>query len=236
MGKLTKLHYVVKKHDCAKYRATIQKKYDFSYGYLSTADYIFKREINASYLVIRRYFQGGEYPCARGEGYDEETEAESSLGEKDASDIYPVWFKNLDVGVEIACAAYSWLYHIMIDDVKENFGVKGNITKNECAFLAYHKVQRPNKKLTSYKEIRESKDNFFLNFDFSSKRLIDDKGSISQKSYYRWAVWRFNLLSGYFDEDISYPERTKQDFISMKMNPAKEFFPRKFKKINRKIF
>lgn len=110
-------------------------------------------------------------------------------------DVYPVYFKNLDAGIEGACALYARSFKYTATSA--NKVGWGNLTLNEHVFFGYLKIQKTstlgNAEINLYR--KKSNPNF-LDEDYTT--TSKDGGKISNKAYHRWVAWRYILLGKHF--------------------------------------
>ncbi len=106
-------------------------------------------------------------------------------------DVYPVWFKNLEDGIEGATAVYARAYQLAINDANTSGWNKLNI--NQKAFFGYHKIQNFEKFSSFYEYDSE----IFLKGKYSINPNIE---FIKHKAFHRFVAWRYILLGKYFND------------------------------------
>ncbi len=106
-------------------------------------------------------------------------------------DVYPVWFRVLEDGVEGATAVYARAYQLAINDANTSGWKKLN--SNQKAFFGYHKIQNHE----TFTDFYKYNNQIFLKGKYSR----DPKTKyIKHKAFQRFAAWRYILLGKYFND------------------------------------
>ncbi len=136
----------------------------------------------------------GEYAIIRYADGSTRTRSESA-DNGNITNVYPVLFKDLESGIEGACAVYANAFDYTVTSAN-NVGW-GSLTLNQQVFFGYIKIQKTselgNAEINRY---RNKTDANFLDENFTTTN--DDKGLIRNKCYHRWVTWRYILLSKHF--------------------------------------
>ena len=147
-------------------------------------NYILPNPFNREYAIIR-YADGST------------VKRRESADNGNIVDVYPVLFKNLEFGIEGACAVYANAYDYTVKSA-ENIGW-GNLTLNQHVFFAYVKIQKTSEKGNAEINRYRNKPNAnFLDENYTTTK--NDGKNIANKCYHRWVAWRYILLGKHFSK------------------------------------